>query len=242
MADPSLPDLLAEHQFVPVMVEAWQLKDAVASSILSSNGLRREDIPDCSVARLRDMQDRIEKFLRHPDLIEIPFDDEVRDEIRSALPIKLIDLKQDVLHRRVVIETSELVNSTQARVGGLDDNQARIAIQCTLDRLQSVMSSYAEDSREASKAEEAARLDLSRREDENHRLRIFERRWNVFRTFFARESAATIIGAILLTVMTLALTTGMFAGVPAPPVVSNAFLLILGYFFGNAAVSQRNGP
>ena len=104
-----------------------------------------------------------------------------------------------------------------------------------------MMSGYAEDSRETAKAEDAARLDLSRREEENHRLRIFERRWTVFRTFIARESAATVIGAVLLTTMTFAMIVGMFADMEPPPIISNAFLVVLGYFFGNAAISSRNG-
>jgi uncharacterized membrane protein len=46
---------------------------------------------------------------------------------------------------------------------------------------------------------------------------------------------ATLIGAVLLVVLTVVLVIAMFTRTTVPELISNAFLIILGYFFGQAS-------
>ena len=85
----------------------------------------------------------------------------------------------------------------------------------------------------------AARPGRRRTDDAN--LDPYERRWRVVRYVLERDSAATILGALLLlsTFVFVACASLFEATVPDP--VSNAFLLLLGYFFGHAGNSNAGG-
>ncbi|MGV9678534.1 hypothetical protein ACWDSJ_24910 [Nocardia sp. NPDC003482] len=63
-------------------------------------------------------------------------------------------------------------------------------------------------------------------------IQVAERRFKLRTSLLEREPAAVIIGGILLTLMTLALIGGMYSHTSTPDVLSNAYLLILGFFFG----------
>lgn len=62
----------------------------------------------------------------------------------------------------------------------------------------------------------------------------FESRWKLFRQMLERESIASIMGAFLMLFITLAIIVGMFTDEVAPEILGNAFLVILGYFFGQS--------
>jgi hypothetical protein len=78
------------------------------------------------------------------------------------------------------------------------------------------------------------------------RVQIMERKYEVWRGFLARESVATIVGAILLLSLALAVTLAMFMAIQVTDIVANSFLIVLGYFFGqivgakSGEVSTRN--
>ncbi len=79
------------------------------------------------------------------------------------------------------------------------------------------------------------------------RVELQERRSEIYRRFLQRESVASIIGAFLLLALGVALIIGMFTETAPTEVVTNAFLLILGYFFGQATgrtevASERGDP
>jgi hypothetical protein len=57
-------------------------------------------------------------------------------------------------------------------------------------------------------------------------------RARIWQRFFARESVATLIGALILLTLTICLIVAMFTGTEISTVLSNSFLIILGYFFG----------
>jgi hypothetical protein len=65
-----------------------------------------------------------------------------------------------------------------------------------------------------------------------------ERRAKIYRAWTAREVVASIAGVVLLVGLGIALVVAMFIGTPVAEVVSSAFLLILGYFFGQSTVAK----
>jgi hypothetical protein len=59
-------------------------------------------------------------------------------------------------------------------------------------------------------------------------------RSETLQSFLARESVATIVGGFLLILIALVLLIAMFFKLTAPEIINNSFLVILGYFFGQA--------
>mgnify|MGYP006915172664 CR=1 FL=1 len=58
----------------------------------------------------------------------------------------------------------------------------------------------------------------------------------------ARESIASIAGGVLLVGFAVILVVAMFIGTTPTAVISDAFLIVLGYFFGQAThVSDSDG-
>ena len=74
------------------------------------------------------------------------------------------------------------------------------------------------------------------------RIEVFERRSRVWQSFLERQSVATMIGAFLLVAMFVFIVISTVLGKRVPELVSNAFLVILGYFFGNAAQVTEAAP
>ncbi|MFF3227220.1 hypothetical protein ACFYV7_30795 [Nocardia suismassiliense] len=73
------------------------------------------------------------------------------------------------------------------------------------------------------------------------RLVLQERRWQMRKSLLEREPAAVLIGGVLLMVIAVAVLIGMFTHTPIPEIVSSAFLLILGFFFGQTSSTGRSG-
>ncbi|MFD0366316.1 hypothetical protein ACFQZZ_33190 [Nocardia sp. GCM10030253] len=63
--------------------------------------------------------------------------------------------------------------------------------------------------------------------------------WALRLALLERDPAAVLIGGLLLVALTAALITGMFTHTGVPEIVSSAFLLILGFFFGQS--NNRGG-
>ena len=71
-------------------------------------------------------------------------------------------------------------------------------------------------------------------------MELFERRSKVWFSLLERESAATILGGILLFIILITHVTAIFAKFSIPEILNNAFLIILGYFFGQST-QDRSG-
>ncbi|MGW4771834.1 hypothetical protein ACWEO2_27820 [Nocardia sp. NPDC004278] len=74
------------------------------------------------------------------------------------------------------------------------------------------------------------------------KIELQKRRWEMRRSMLDREPAAVLIGGLLLVVIGVALLIAMFTHTAVPEIVSSAFLLILGFFFGQTTSSKgRSG-
>ena len=68
---------------------------------------------------------------------------------------------------------------------------------------------------------------------------------NILSQFLQKEFVATIVGASMLILLILINAVAMYKGFPtsdASKVLENAFLLILGYFFGQTASKSTASP
>ena len=75
---------------------------------------------------------------------------------------------------------------------------------------------------------------------EQQRIDGLERKSKIWLNFLQRESAASIIGGIVLLMLTVALISGMIFGKESQ-ILSNGFLVILGYFFGQSSSKNKDG-
>lgn len=77
-------------------------------------------------------------------------------------------------------------------------------------------------------------------EAEKRRLENQKVKWDNIKSMLEREPAAVLIGGMLLVVVTITLLVAMFTHTGVPQIVSSAFLLILGFFFGQTAGGRRS--
>ena len=75
--------------------------------------------------------------------------------------------------------------------------------------------------------------------DQRLQIELRERRSAIYRSFLERESVASVVGAFLLLALGVTLIIGMFTHVAASEIITSSFLLILGYFFGQASTRDR---
>lgn len=156
----------------------------------------------------------------------------------GILPL-LLERKGQILERIAALrpeqQLSEIRDDVAARV---QDPIAREQVIEMIDHRFEEQRSAREDlAREQAKVE-AARARAKEREMQL-RIKMSESKAAIYRSFLERESIASIVGAILLVILGVTLIVGMFVHVAASDVISNAFLLILGYFFGTAVIRER---
>jgi Fe2+ transport system protein B len=64
---------------------------------------------------------------------------------------------------------------------------------------------------------------------------------NLLNKLLEKEVVATLIGAVLLLMLIIIFAKAMISGIPTSDILNNAFLLILGYFFGQTT-SKSSSP
>lgn len=70
------------------------------------------------------------------------------------------------------------------------------------------------------------------------KLEILDNKSQIWSRILAKESIASIMGGFILLIMSLSLLAAMFFDIETTKIIESAFLLILGYFFGQA-VSKK---
>ena len=147
----------------------------------------------------------------------------------------LLERKKLVLDRISILRRDEKIDTLRDAIKKISDDSVRIKLETELDNLESESKKLREQSREVEQAQ-AQEKSKTGSDLAKVQLDIFERRSRVYRSFLERESVATIIGALLLVMLVIAQLTAMFLQTPTSDIVNNAFLLILGYFFGQTTV------
>jgi ABC-type transport system involved in cytochrome c biogenesis permease subunit len=153
----------------------------------------------------------------------------------GILPI-LLERKSLILTRLAELRGSQGIDSLrQLIVRSVPDPSVRERLESDLAQLEEAR----ETERQAAQA--AAQSDIEAvRQTMLLKVEALERRSQVVRSFLERESIAAIVGAFLLIVFAVSIVAAMFANVAVGEIVSSAFLLILGYFFGQS-VGQGRG-
>jgi hypothetical protein len=148
----------------------------------------------------------------------------------TALPL-LLERKKMILDRVRSIKGERKIESIQDLIKTVSDEELRVKLEREVDVLKTESQQLQQEAKEV---EQARQQQSAKTKEELDRIavEVLERRSKVWRSFLERESVATIIGSLLLVIITIAMLVAMFAQLPTSDIVNNAFLLILGYFFG----------
>jgi hypothetical protein len=154
---------------------------------------------------------------------------EVTAEI-GPLPL-LLERRKEIEGRIQQLDAESRVAAIQEEIGEVEDTRKKEELEEDLraakaerDRLHAQIS----DAEQRREEEEA----VTRREQS--RMEVQARRAEIYQSWLARESMASLIGGILLLAFGVALIVAMFTGTAVANILGNAFLLVLGYFFGQS--------
>ena len=156
---------------------------------------------------------------------------------RSSLATRhiLIGRKRLILDRIQELSSYEKIGSIQDLVEKISDNNLKSKLSDELSALREVSKKYQKEVSDITTRETEAKIKL-----EQHRIDGLERKSKIWLSFLQRESAASIIGGIVLLMLTVALIGGMIFGAESQ-ILSNGFLVILGYFFGQSSSKNKDG-
>ena len=230
---------------VATRVDAMDSVRAVYLQILASQGIVKQDISGLSLEELEDTIDRLNAAIANPDQfprvklslsagkLQAVVTDGGEQGQFGVLPT-LLEQKGVILARIRELRGKEQIESLQDLIGQVSDPDVRVALKQQLTELERASGELRGQARELALAQASARDDQER-SLRLLKVEVMERRWAVWQKFLARESIATLVGAILLIALTALMGIAMFTHVAPIEVLSNSFLMILGYFFGQAS-------
>jgi hypothetical protein len=210
-------------------LRAWVGRHDPLQPTLQRLNLAEEQINGQSLEELEDSLNKIDELITESELS--PAGDP--HGVKSLTT--LLELKSLVLNRISILRS-------QAHLNDLKDVVAK-TVQDASER-QSLLQSIGDRSEKAiAQAQilqtQAGETFLERRRAMLLEVEFKERTSAMRRSWFERESVASIVGALLLLSLGTAVIIAMFTHTPASQIVTSSFLLILGYFFGQAGNRNR---
>jgi hypothetical protein len=209
---------------------------------LARLGLGEAEIQAKDLVGLESCLRELDELIQRPTDILLAIADvfsDVTDASRQALvSSKLFDRRVEILNRMSELreelrlaEFNEALSSAAERPADVQNVMLNFNDKYTLIQQEerSTQAEIAATEAAKAKAQHAAmRLEVE----------LSERRSAIRRKWIERESIASIVGALLLLALATALIVAMFIGKAATEVVTSAFLLILGYFFGTSTARR----
>ena len=219
-----------------------EIADTIFEPRLRELGLAVDQIQEQSLQELQDSLERVNDAISNPQSfgevsVKISADAGVviaRSTSEGQLTVGILPLLLD--RKRLILSRIRELGGRNAeelleRLASGKDGAAGSAQQAAAEALEQL--------RVARTAGDQA-VELDRELVRQRELvAIYERKAKVWQSFLARESIASIAGGLLLLVLGISLIVAMFVGTTPTDVVTNAFLLILGYFFGQSVARER---
>lgn len=167
------------------------------------------------------------------DLIEI--NKIIKEGNNKIIEHILLERKRLILDRIQEISSFNKIKNLQDMVDQLSDGEAKKNLTKELNALREGAEKYQQEVQDITASETEVKIKL-----EQHRIDGLERKSKIWLSFLQRESAASIIGGMVLLMVTVALIGGMIFGAESQ-ILSNGFLVILGYFFGQSSSKNKDG-
>jgi hypothetical protein len=166
----------------------------------------------------------------------------------GILPL-LLESKKFIIERIKRLEAEAEISELKEKEKVTVDKDDRIEYEKKVQELQLVIENLENNrikgeeqlnqaEQALKEAQSAAKQQELEERKERFRLESWERRTRLFQSFLECESVATIVGGLLLIIVTLFLIVFTFLDTKALDILSNAFLVILGYFFGQSVGKQ----
>ncbi|GIJ10959.1 hypothetical protein ACFFMR_17105 [Micromonospora andamanensis] len=208
---------------------------------LSQLGLGKDQIQRQTLDELKISLEVIDKAADHPDSfgkLRVSITPQsgaiiVKDETSAHFEVGILPI---LLERRMHILARIRALEVEQEVSNLEEELAQSSDDAEKSRL-------IEDELEEKRGEETllqerltggAGVANSGREELLFQVELQARKTAIRQSWFARESVASLVGGLLLMVLATTMIVAMFAGTTVSDIISNAFLVILGYFFGQA--------
>lgn len=214
---------------------------------LSKLGLSVEAIEKQNLHELNDSLTKINDLIANPKSlgsVSVRISGEAKFwVVASASEAHIqIDALPLLLSRKSLILARIRLISAEQKVDNLKDLVASVAEPEIRARLQREVQELEEQSRRRIEQESAATTaqaeEIARRDEAVRRLQaeLLERKLKAWTGFLSREPITNLIGFCLLIILALVHIGVLVAGSSArSEILSNAFLIILGYFFGQSA-------
>lgn len=218
-------------------------------------GLSNEQIVNQGLAELGQSLETINAAMQRPESFGVVkvnigaggsvFLAQTEAQIEVGILPLLLERKRFILERISLLEKKEEIVDLSERAKGALDESEKKKYEERIDELQTIVSSLEESRvkneeqlRNAEKALQEAHSEVKRQEIEERRERLklesWERRTKVWQRFLERESVVTIVGSLLLVLIAFFLIIATIWSIEALGILGNAFLVILGYFFGQS--------
>ncbi|MFI7002508.1 hypothetical protein [Nocardia sp. NPDC050175] len=212
----------AYDDVIQMFVDAW----------VEREGMTRIDIEQMSLPELREAYSSVafgqavnqaakvaEKLSRDPAV-----QNEIGDRLSRRLTVyrRMVGDRIEALSQQEQVE--EFKGAVEAKVQDPQLRQELIDLisEFAKEQQKLAIESHAEDS--TTEMQQALRS-----------AELRERKWRLWKSMLTREPVAVLVGAVLLGLMTLAMIVAMFIHTTTPEIFSSALLLVLGFFFGQAA-------
>ncbi|MQY40010.1 hypothetical protein SRB17_80390 [Streptomyces sp. RB17] len=186
--------------------------------------------------------DRIEDAITHIDQfprVSVKLWVVAADDGVSLLPF-FIQRKRLIVDRLNELRSEQKISDLRELIDRLPPGEQQRALADQLDALER-QSVESEAAARAVASEESA-LQFQRERDLAFlKIQLSERRWSYRSKLLARDAIAPMVGAFLLIGLAVTLVVAMFLGTAVSELLSNSFLIVLGYFFGQTT-ERRSRP
>ncbi|MFJ4090888.1 hypothetical protein ACIPYS_04835 [Kitasatospora sp. NPDC089913] len=218
--------------------------------LLSLSGLTEAQINALDLAGLHEALSRVNDAIARPDQfpkinfaahsgkISSILADRPAEGAMGVLPL-LLHRKRLILERITELRSQEKISGLRELIDRIPDEETKQALSERLAALEVAASEVEHLDRDATVQQ--SELEFRReRELAELRMQLSERRWKLRSAQLARESVAPMIGAALLVGLAITLIIAMFTNVEVSALISNSFLIVLGYFFGQTSSDPRS--
>ncbi|TDW49877.1 hypothetical protein EV144_102305 [Flavobacterium sp. 270] len=223
--------------------------------ILDKMGFSSKDLKYLSSEQLRNKLEELDNLLKNKELNEkhstsyFENEDYILEDKRSAknrvgfyisIETNLIAKKKEVFELLKSIERDDKIDSVSKLVKNIENKDLQTQLTKELKELQQQAGKFAQEEKAIDKEFNKINLIKEELELSRSRLDIFDKKSQIWLKILAKESIASILGGVILFIMTVSLLVSMFIGIKTTSIIENAFLLILGYFFGQAVSKNKN--
>lgn len=215
---------------------------------LRALGLSESQIENQNLPELEESLTKINDLIAHPDAlgryvltasISLIVKTDAQAEVGPLLV--LLERKGLILKRITALRQAQGLAEFRSVVSSAagDPAAAEDLINRFEDRLSERLEEERSIQRQVVETEEARRnamlfdIEVQKKQSE-----IKKQKSDMYRAWLERESIASIVGAVLLLGLGIAMVVAMFVGTATTEIVASSFLLILGYFFGQTTSSR----